>query len=53
MASTKMILSRQDKQYLAGWFSFYTGCTEVRYAGYRITREMAQPWIARYAQAVR
>ena len=49
----KMILSRQDKQYLAGWFAFYVGCSEVRYAGYTITREMAQPWMARYAKAVR
>ena len=48
----KMVLTKADRQYIAGWFSFYKECTSIRFAGYLITRETAQPWMKRYNRAV-
>jgi hypothetical protein len=48
----KMVLTKADRQYIAGWFSFYKECTSIRFAGYLITREIAQPWMKRYNLAV-
>ena len=51
--NNKMVLTKADRQYIAGWFSFYKECTSIRFAGYLITREIAQPWMKRYNLAVR